>query len=185
MQTRSSATPSPLPESRAAVGAMRPRSTRRSTPGSASRPRPGRARRSSTATCSTQTHRRCEQADRAGPGVPGPRAIRTYARAAATACTRPGPSHPTRRSATIIIVLVRKGETMSDYAPGTPSWVELSSPDTDAAAEFYGGLMGWNATEPGGEETGGHRMFQQDGKNVGGLMGHMQEGQPTAWATYI
>ena len=28
-------------------------------------------------------------------------------------------------------------------------------------------------------------MFQQDGKSVGGLMGHMQEGQPTAWATYV
>jgi hypothetical protein len=28
-------------------------------------------------------------------------------------------------------------------------------------------------------------MFQQDGQNVGGLMGHMQEGQPTVWATYV
>jgi uncharacterized protein len=74
---------------------------------------------------------------------------------------------------------------MPEYVPGTPSWIELSSPDTDDAAEFYGELMGWSATEPGGEETGGYRMFQQDGKNVGGLMGHMQEGQPTAWATYI
>ncbi len=74
---------------------------------------------------------------------------------------------------------------MPEYAPGTPSWVELSSPDTDAAAEFYGGLMGWSATEPGPAETGGYRMFQQDGKNIGGLMGHMQEGQPTAWATYV
>jgi uncharacterized protein len=75
---------------------------------------------------------------------------------------------------------------MPDYAPGTPSWVELSSPDVDASARFYGELMGWPATEPGpAEETGGYRMFQQDGKSVGGLMGHMQEGQPTAWATYV
>jgi len=74
---------------------------------------------------------------------------------------------------------------MPEYAPGTPSWVELSSPDTDAAAGFYGELMGWRATEPGGAETGGYRMFQQDGKNVAGLMGHMREGQPTAWATYV
>jgi predicted enzyme related to lactoylglutathione lyase len=28
-------------------------------------------------------------------------------------------------------------------------------------------------------------MFQQDGQNFGGLMGHMQEGQPTAWSTYV
>ncbi len=74
---------------------------------------------------------------------------------------------------------------MPDYAPGTPSWVELASPDTDASIRFYGELMGWSATEPGSEETGGYRMFQQDGKNIGGLMRTMQEGQPTAWATYM
>ena len=75
---------------------------------------------------------------------------------------------------------------MPDYTPGTPSWVELSSPDVDGSASFYGGLMGWSATEAGpAEETGGYRMLQQDGQNVAGLMGHMQEGQPTAWATYI
>jgi uncharacterized protein len=75
---------------------------------------------------------------------------------------------------------------MPEYAPGTPSWVELSSPDTDASAGFYRQLMNWDATESGpAEQTGGYRMFQQDGKNVGGLMGHMQEGQPTAWATYV
>jgi uncharacterized protein len=75
---------------------------------------------------------------------------------------------------------------MSEYAPGTPSWVELSSPDVDASAAFYRQLMNWSATEPGPvEETGGYRMFQQDNQNIAGLMGHMQEGQPTAWATYI
>src|SRR3954471_13961740 len=75
---------------------------------------------------------------------------------------------------------------MPDYPPGTPSWVELSSPDTDASAAFYRELMGWTATEPGAvEETGGYRMFEQGGKTVAGLMGHMQEGQPTFWATYI
>jgi len=75
---------------------------------------------------------------------------------------------------------------MPEYAPGTPSWVELSSPDPDASARFYGELMGWDATEPGPvEETGGYRMFQQGDQRVAGLMGHMQEGQPTVWATYI
>ena len=75
---------------------------------------------------------------------------------------------------------------MPEYAPGTPSWVELSSPDTDAAAAFYGSLFGWEATEPGPvEETGGYRMFQQGDERVAGLMGHMQEGQPTVWSTYI
>jgi uncharacterized protein len=75
---------------------------------------------------------------------------------------------------------------MPEYAPGTPSWVELSSPDPEASAAFYGTVMGWSSTEPGPvEETGGYRMFQQGDKNIGGLMGHMQQGQPTAWSTYI
>jgi uncharacterized protein len=75
---------------------------------------------------------------------------------------------------------------VTEYAPGTPSWVELSSPDTDAAAAFYGELMDWEATEPGPvDETGGYRMFQQGDQRVAGLMGHMQEDQPTVWATYI
>ncbi len=75
---------------------------------------------------------------------------------------------------------------MPDFPPGTPSWVELTSPDTDASAAFYGELMGWSAAEPGPEdETGGYRMFEQDGQNVGGLTRPMQEGQPTAWSTYV
>jgi len=75
---------------------------------------------------------------------------------------------------------------MPEYAPGTPSWVELSSPDTDASARFYAELMGWSATEPGPVgETGGYRIFEQDGKAVAGLMPRMQEGQPTAWSTYV
>ena len=68
---------------------------------------------------------------------------------------------------------------MPEYAPGTPSWVELSSPDPEASAAFYREVLGWSATEPGAAETGGYRMFQSDGKNVAGLMGHMQEGHPT------
>jgi predicted enzyme related to lactoylglutathione lyase len=74
---------------------------------------------------------------------------------------------------------------MPEYAPGTPSWVELSSPDTDASAAFYRDVIGWSTTEPGPPETGGYRMFQQGDQNVGGLMGHMQDGQATAWSTYV
>ena len=75
---------------------------------------------------------------------------------------------------------------MPEYPPGTPSWVELSSPDTAASASFYGELFGWEATDPGPvEETGGYQMFQQGDKRIAGLMRHMQEGHPTAWATYV
>src|ERR1022692_3486949 len=123
-----------------------------------------------------------------GPAAGCACAPRTTARMRAVAgwhMCQPAPSQFTCRSATIVSVHVRKGDPMPDYAPGTPSWIELSSPDTDVAAKFYGELMGWSATEPGPAETGGYRMFQQDGQNVGGLMGTMQEGPPTAWSTYI
>jgi uncharacterized protein len=76
-------------------------------------------------------------------------------------------------------------ETTS-HAPGTPSWTDLSSPDTDGSAHFYGELFGWEATEPGPvETTGGYRMFELRGKPVAGLVPIMQEGQPPAWTTYV
>jgi predicted enzyme related to lactoylglutathione lyase len=75
---------------------------------------------------------------------------------------------------------------MPEYPPGTPSWVELSTPDADASAAFYEALFGWSATEPGpAEGTGGYRMFQQGDLRVAGLMPQLEEGRPTAWATYI
>jgi uncharacterized protein len=75
---------------------------------------------------------------------------------------------------------------MPEYANGTPSWVELNTPDTAAAESFYGDLFGWGTTAPGpDEETGGYRMFIQGAGNVAGLMSTMHAHQPTVWATYI
>jgi predicted enzyme related to lactoylglutathione lyase len=75
---------------------------------------------------------------------------------------------------------------VSEYAPGTPSWVDLASPDPDAAARFYGGLFGWDAVETGPvEETGGYRMLQRGGRNVAGLGPTQGEGQPAMWTTYV
>jgi predicted enzyme related to lactoylglutathione lyase len=74
----------------------------------------------------------------------------------------------------------------SEYAPGTPSWVDLGSPDLDASAEFYGRLLGWETLETGPvEETGGYRMFTFHGIPVAGLGPLMGEGQPPAWTTYV
>ena len=74
---------------------------------------------------------------------------------------------------------------MPDYAPGTPSWVDLGSPDVDASIRFYGDLFGWSASEEGPPEAGGYRFFLQDGKMVGGLGPLMMEGQPPAWLNYV
>jgi predicted enzyme related to lactoylglutathione lyase len=73
----------------------------------------------------------------------------------------------------------------TEYAPGTPCWVDLGSPNLEASKRFYGELLGWEAVETGSvEEAGGYMMFTLRGKNVAG-MGPLQEGQPPAWGTYV
>jgi predicted enzyme related to lactoylglutathione lyase len=75
---------------------------------------------------------------------------------------------------------------MTTYAPGTPSWVDLGSPDLDSSAEFYGALFDWDVPEPeNAEQTGGYRQAMKGESPVGGMMPLMQEGQPPAWTTYI
>ena len=74
----------------------------------------------------------------------------------------------------------------SSYAPGTPCWIDLATPDQDAAAEFYGGLFGWSVEEDeNAEETGGYRVAVLKDQAVGGVMKLMQEGQPPAWSSYV
>ncbi len=74
----------------------------------------------------------------------------------------------------------------STYAPGTPCWVDLGSPDLEASIGFYGGLFGWDVPESANSEaTGGYRQAMLRGKPVGGMMPLMQEGQPPAWTSYV
>ena len=74
----------------------------------------------------------------------------------------------------------------TSYEPGTPSWVEFSTPDLDASIAFYGGLFGWEVPESeNAEQTGGYRLAMKDGRPAAGMMPKMDEGQPTAWATYL
>jgi predicted enzyme related to lactoylglutathione lyase len=71
------------------------------------------------------------------------------------------------------------------YEPGTPSWVDLGSPDPAAAAEFYGGLFGWTAAMDPRPEAGGYGMFTLGGKNVAGVGPQMNPGMPPLWTVYI
>ncbi|MDX6595690.1 MAG: uncharacterized protein QOI72_1072 [Solirubrobacterales bacterium] len=74
----------------------------------------------------------------------------------------------------------------SSYTPGTPCWVELGTPDIEAAAAFYGELFGWEIPElPNSAELGGYRRAKKNGKDVAGVAPLMQEGQPPAWTSYI
>jgi predicted enzyme related to lactoylglutathione lyase len=72
---------------------------------------------------------------------------------------------------------------MTKYPPGSPSWVDLMTPDLDRAVEFYSKLLGWEIGE-GQPEFGGYRNATLNGKRVAGLMGQQQPG-PTVWSSYI
>jgi uncharacterized protein len=75
---------------------------------------------------------------------------------------------------------------MTTYAPGTPNWVDLSSPDLERSIEFYGELLGWEVPEsPNAEQTGGYRQAMRSGKAAAGMLPLMQEGQPPAWTSYV
>jgi uncharacterized protein len=74
----------------------------------------------------------------------------------------------------------------TSYTPGTPCWVELSTPDIEAAESFYGELLGWEIPElPNSAELGGYRRAKKNGKDVAGVAPLMQEGQPPSWNTYV
>jgi predicted enzyme related to lactoylglutathione lyase len=78
----------------------------------------------------------------------------------------------------------------TEYAPGTPSWVDLASPDPAASRAFYGALFGWSYDEQDtGDPENPYFMARQGGKDVSGLMklsAEMQAGgMPPVWSTYV
>ena len=73
----------------------------------------------------------------------------------------------------------------SGYEPGTPSWVDLTTPDLDAAKRFYGELFGWEF-EDAGAEAGHYHQALLRGKRVAGLGPNPPESPPMAfWSTYF
>lgn len=72
---------------------------------------------------------------------------------------------------------------MTGYTPGTPSWVDVSTPDMEATKAFYGGLFGWEATSS--PEMGGYTNFTLNGKQVCGGAPTQSPDQHPAWSTYI
>ncbi|MFB4279800.1 MULTISPECIES: VOC family protein [unclassified Nonomuraea] len=87
---------------------------------------------------------------------------------------------------------------MSRYAPGSPSWFDLGSPDVAASVTFYTRLFGWTATEVSEPEAGGYTTFHHDGKLVAAVAYHQidtpyhrpygpdgQHGMPAIWTVYF
>src|SRR3954449_5035265 len=74
----------------------------------------------------------------------------------------------------------------TSYEPGTPSWVDLSTPDPAGPRRLAGERFGGDAGEAGApEETGGYAMFTLRGKNVAGVAPLMSDDQPAVWSTYV
>jgi predicted enzyme related to lactoylglutathione lyase len=73
------------------------------------------------------------------------------------------------------------------YLPGVPCWVDTFQPDPPAAAEFYGGLFGWEVEDVVPPEGGGHYFIGRiRGEDVAAV-GSPPPGAPAAavWNTYI
>lgn len=79
---------------------------------------------------------------------------------------------------------------MSDANPhGSFIWYELMTSDPDAAADFYGAVIGWTTAPFGGDGAPGYRLFQAADGAVAGLMALPVEaaaaGARPGWFGYI
>ncbi|MFE6127357.1 VOC family protein [Streptomyces sp. NPDC056437] len=70
------------------------------------------------------------------------------------------------------------------FVTGSPNWLDLGTPDIEAATAFYGGLFGWTF-QSAGPEAGGYGMFQLDGKTAAGGMQVPLEQSPPGWTVYF
>jgi predicted enzyme related to lactoylglutathione lyase len=73
------------------------------------------------------------------------------------------------------------------YIPGVPCWVDTTQPDPDAAADFYGGLFGWefeNVIPEGG--PGKYLIGRIRDGDVGAISSPPEGWQPpVTWNSYI
>jgi uncharacterized protein len=80
---------------------------------------------------------------------------------------------------------------MTEYPPGTPCWIDLSTPDVQASSAFYGSLLGWETLSPPGSDAyaffvpRGTPATQARARVVAGLMPLAAGAQRPAWNTYV
>ncbi|MEU6734211.1 VOC family protein [Streptomyces physcomitrii] len=67
---------------------------------------------------------------------------------------------------------------------GAPNWIDLGTPDIEAAGRFYGEILGWEL-ERLGPETGGYGMFSVGGKYAAGAIPVPADQGPPSWSVYF
>src|SRR6201992_216356 len=77
---------------------------------------------------------------------------------------------------------------ISQYAQGTPNWVDLQTTDQSAAKQFYASLLGWRYDDNPIPQGGVYSMATVNGETVAAIAPMppgAPEGRPPMWNTYI
>lgn len=77
---------------------------------------------------------------------------------------------------------------VNEAVPGVFNWVDLMSPDVDAAKEFYGAVFGWEMKDQ--YDADGNRIYVMcslRGRTVAGIGGQtdQMQGAPPMWNSYV
>jgi predicted enzyme related to lactoylglutathione lyase len=76
-------------------------------------------------------------------------------------------------------------DASTKHLPGSFVWIELETPDLDAAKKFYGELFGWDAGEVSGDDEyplgDGYTVFTKSGEPVAGAIETAMAGIPSSW----
>jgi predicted enzyme related to lactoylglutathione lyase len=76
------------------------------------------------------------------------------------------------------------------WAPGTPSWIDVTLPDVDKGKAFYHALFGWDYEDQFDDDGGRvYSMARKNGRDVSGLGWLSPEmaagGMPPVWGSYV
>ncbi len=76
----------------------------------------------------------------------------------------------------------------TEYAQGTPCWIDVQTTDPAAAKKFYGSLFGWNFDDQPSPDGRVYSMAMLNGETVAAvapMSPGAPEGMPPVWNTYI
>jgi len=73
----------------------------------------------------------------------------------------------------------------SSYPAGVPCWIDTAQPEPQAAADFYGGLFGWEFEEQSSEQTGTYLVATMEGDPVGAITAAAQGSASAQWTNYV